>query len=444
MSRILCVCALALVAVGSALPAQAQGYRPERPYRGLFASGLNEQGESLTASGSIGSGYDDSVLGRSTPQTGPINGRTQGIQGMSAQYRGSLAYSTEADGLSFSASGGGGGYYYPTLDNQLVQVAFARATTRAQLATRTSLTGHLSLMLQPYWLGTFLPGPQEPEFDVRETAPDLLYSLTTVNYLSYGGSVTMSHDLQKHTSLSAHYAFRRAESHTGSGGTFMHQSVGGRVRHQISRGFSARAGYTYAEADYSGGRTIVNHVIDAGVNYNKALSFSRQTTFSFATGTHAISNDGYTRMTATGNVRLSHELGRTWHSWAAYVRSVQLDETFQEPVLLSVVGVGVSGLLSRETQFTASAHYGDGRIGGFNAGGLGRNYDTLHASASLDHAISRYVNVSARYTYYQYHFNDAVVLPVGASPTLDRNSVRVLLTVWAPLYQRSRRGNVTG
>ena len=41
--------------------AAAQG-RPERPYRGLFASGLGAADHSLVATGSVGSGWDNNLL----------------------------------------------------------------------------------------------------------------------------------------------------------------------------------------------------------------------------------------------------------------------------------------------------------------------------------------------------------------------------------------------
>jgi hypothetical protein len=444
MSRILCVCALALIAVGSALPAQAQGYRPERPYRGLFASGLNEAGKSLTASGSIGAGYDDSILAATSGNVGIVGGAARGVQGTSAQYRGGLTFIQDTDGFSLTASTGGGGYYFPTLDGQFLHTAYGRVGGRATLTTRTTMTANASIVLQPYWLGALLPGPTESD-DTREVAPDLLYSLSTQNYISYGANVGVTHDLARKTSFSAHYSYRRADAREGAGsGGFSHQSVGGVLRHRIGRGLSARAGYTFSQADYSTDRVARNHLINVGVDYNRALSFSRHTTFSFSTGTSAIDNDGRTHYTVTGNARLNHEFGRSWLGWAAYNRAVLLDETFLEPVFTQSVGIGISGLLSRRTSFTSAAHYGNGGLGGFGGRGIGSSFYTTHASASLEHALSRYVNVGIRYSYYHYQFDEGFTVPIGAVPSLDRNSVRIMLNVWAPLFQEGRRGNVTG
>ena len=58
-----------------AASAAAQSVRPERPYRGLFASSSSDTEQELALNGSLGSGYDDNILadaqGRTTSSVLP-------------------------------------------------------------------------------------------------------------------------------------------------------------------------------------------------------------------------------------------------------------------------------------------------------------------------------------------------------------------------------------
>ena len=87
----------------------------------------------------------------------------------------------------------------------------------------------------------------------------------------------------------------------------------------------ARAGYTYGEGDYGDGGTREHHAIDAGVNYNRALSISRQTTLSFGTGTSALRTLGNLRFTITGNARLATR-NRSQLERVGWLRTARADE----------------------------------------------------------------------------------------------------------------------
>jgi hypothetical protein len=49
--------------------------------------------------------------------------------------------------------------------------------------------------------------------------------------------------------------------------------------------------------------------------------------------------------------------------------------------------------------------------------------------------VSSRVALFAQGTYYVYQFGDSVILPAGLVDTLDRRSIRVGLTLWAPLVR---------
>src|SRR5262245_6335409 len=98
----------ALVTVNAAF-AQSPATRPDRPYRGLFASGLGDSEQSLVAQGSVGGGYDSNVLADAGFGTDP----RLAASGMVGAVSGSLAYSMQRDRLGFGASFGESSRYYP-------------------------------------------------------------------------------------------------------------------------------------------------------------------------------------------------------------------------------------------------------------------------------------------------------------------------------------------
>ena len=107
--------ALMLLLLG-AIPASAQSPRPDRPYRGLFASGIDFSDQSLVAQGSVGGGYDSNVLLESGLATDPRFAQS----GMVGAVSGSLAYSMQRDRLSFGASFGESSRYYPQNSNTFI------------------------------------------------------------------------------------------------------------------------------------------------------------------------------------------------------------------------------------------------------------------------------------------------------------------------------------
>ena len=97
--------------------------------------------------------------------------------------------------------------------------------------------------------------------------------------------------------------------------------------------------------DYKG------HSIDAGVSYNKALSFSRRTTLGFSTGTAAVNDGIQTHYSLIGNVQLTRELGRIMVGWRRLLAVRVLYRDLPRARAHRFVVASIGGLLSRETQF---------------------------------------------------------------------------------------------
>jgi hypothetical protein len=206
----------------------------------------------------------------------------------------------------------------------------------------------------------------------------------------------------------------------------------------MSRDLGFRMGYRYTEAHYTG-RTVATHSPDVGLDFHRALSLTRRTSFTFGVGTEATRSNDQTRYRATGHVDLTHEIGRTWLATAAYQRGTYYVDTIDAPVFADSASASVSGLISRriQVQAVASATLGNA---GFN---VQRQYDSYRGSVSVSTALNRFMNVGADYAYYKYIFDPEVLLDPGLPHNVNRQSIRAHVSFWAPLLNRTRRRDAT-
>ena len=220
-------------------------------------------------------------------------------------------------------------------------------------------------------------------------------------------------------------------------GRFDRHAAGASLVHALGKGLDLKAGYRYSVALYEGSNDSQGHVIDAGVNYNRALSFSRRTSFSFSTGTTASQTapDGSLRYWATGAARLYHEIGRTWTAILSYDRGLQFTENWLEPLFTDSASAGLRGSINRRVY----AHLEARAMRGVGQQDLDDGLVTYSASAGLTYAVTRYVNSGINYTYYNHEFGSDVSLPLGYAHDFNRRSIRAYVSVWAPLFERSRR-----
>jgi hypothetical protein len=182
------------------------------------------------------------------------------------------------------------------------------------------------------------------------------------------------------------------------------------------------------------------HNLDVGVDYSRALSFSRRTTVSFATGTTAITDGQSTHYQAIGNAQLNHEIGRTWRATISYDRAFQFVDTLLEPVFYDAASAGVGGLVNRRVRVQLNARASLGRIG-VGSYRVNNDFDTYQGIATVAIALSRYIDFGVDYSIYRYRFDSGAVLPIGIPRNIERQSVAAHIDVWAPLY--SRRNNAS-
>ena len=435
------VCSGALVLMALlAVPAFAQqAPRPERPYRGLFASGDTGLEQHLSFNGSLGGGYDDNILADALQHTNRVGPNASGPDGFLSNAGLGLTYSLNLDRFKLDASGHGGVRYYPSLEassgsNQYVSSENGQIATSLRLTDATSLSANAAVSRRPQNIDDLLP----PVADLRvgPDTNDLDLPTTFDYYRRYGGSAGLTQKLSRQLTFHADYGQHWSETPDGPG--FTGRRAGAGLIAGVGRGLALRAGYQYSEGDYlhTDGRRVENHNIDAGIDYSRALSFSRRTTLSFSTGSSVVDHEGHRRYRATGAANLAHEIGRTWTASLAYFRGVRIVETWTSPLFSDVMTASLGGLINRRIQVASSA---GGSIRQLGVDSPHSGFTSYWATTNVSIALNRHLNFGVNYLYTQHRFDTDVPLPTLWPQRGERQRVSAHIGVWVPLLERTRR-----
>jgi hypothetical protein len=442
--------------------ADAQDVRPGQAYRGLFGPNTVTAAEALTVNGAIGAGWDsnlflaqrDQLLLSGAPNAAPLSSGTYN------QFSGGLGYSRNGAKLQFEATESSSARRYP--DYPLLASHGAAARLGWTPTKRVSFSTSHQFVYQPWQ--TFASFPTLFGLPLRfdqPVAPNQAFASIEGSSVLYVTSSNFTTQLTRQSSLTAGYSsqlntYNNSAAFVGplqwdifavGRGRFTSQSGIVRFSHGLTRNLGWHVGYGYSDARYSGDvQRYRGQILDAGIDYSRALSITRRTTFSFSTGAIAIEqpdqSDGYRRYDVNATATLNREIGRTWNASATYMRSGEYLEAARVPYFYDGAVLQLQGLISRRTGFhsAAGATYGDL--------GIDRNrqrrdrFDTEYANVGLVFAISRYLAINTDYVFYMYSLNRWDASLPSAGPRLHRHDVVVLLSAWAPVFERGRKSNV--
>ncbi len=432
---------VALCLLTGSLPAAAQTFRPERPYRGVFGSGVADPGELLTVTGLAGAGYDDNIFAEQAGVPGATDERLA-LGGHFRQFGAHLNYSLNRTRVTFGATLASSVRHFPDLDaKKTLATHVGTVGATFELNPRTRLTASQSVGYQPFVTLGLFPELAEPGIGAAEpVAQDVSAGLGA--YLSYGSAVSFSRRLTRRLGLEFGYDYQLTDFE-GAESNFTAQRGNGRLTYELARGLGARMGYGYSQGQLFGrdaGRGLSGHNLDLGVDFNRALSFSRRTTLGFGTGTAATKDRGRTFYRIIGHALLAHEVGRTWIASVAYSRNVEFVPAFSEPFLGDAVSVGLKGMVSRRVEVESAVGTSVGNVGLSQSAG---SFGTHLASSKVTIGLSRHFALRGTYSFYRYSFDSGILLPEGVVRERDRNAVQVEFLAWKPLIYRARRPNVT-
>jgi len=420
-----------LMACGPA-SAQGQGYRPERPYRGIFGSGIDGVGQSLIANATVSGGYDDNLLADATNRNTIQNSQS----GTLAQFSGGLSYDLTGARAQLVAGAGASVRYYPSFEQDYLKTYNASLAGQMRVLDKPSVTVRQSLSYSPYtFLSSFSSPEAVPDVIAPVAPPDPDFVPYATQYVSAESGVNLDHRLSRKLSFNSAYLYRVVHRETVDS---WRQAGSAGFAVDLTRNLDLRLGYRYAQAHYPG-RVSETHSPNVGLDFNRALSLTRRTSVSFGVGTEATRSNDRTKYRATGNAQLTHEIGRTWTADAAYQRGTYYIDTVDEPVFADSASAGLNGLINRRVQFHAFATASLGKAG-FN---VQNQFDSYRAVVSVSTALNRFMNVGADYAYYRYIYDEQVQLDPGVPHNVNRQSIRAHVSFWAPVMNRTRRADAT-
>jgi hypothetical protein len=255
-----------------------------------------------------------------------------------------------------------------------------------------------------------------------------------------GTSASLAGRLSRRDTLSGTYRYdiRDFEDDLGDGHANAASLAYGR---RIGRGSGLRASYRYSESeflDFSGlVRQLADQTADLGYHHERNLSATRRLSFSFGAGasyvegTRSATQERAEQVLPSGYGAARLDVARTWSISADYRRSASmLDGLSAETFATDTALLRVGGFASQRSELAFSAGYSSGRAA---AGSPGR-FDSYNAAAQLRLFLTRWSAAVISHTFYSYRLIGVEDLPAGMPTRLDRNALRVGVTLNLPLY----------
>ena len=449
--RALVVALSLMVTQVTAAQVSAQGSDDvRRPFRGLFgAPSSPDSPHSLTLTGSVFAAYDDNVLeGLANRQIG-----SRWLQ-KSGTYFGSnagLNYTFNLDGERFDFGGQAGAQvnYFHHQDGGNTLPAYQGAIEFGARITRSmSFSARQTVGYSSSYTATLGPVVDDDLGAEIAIADDPALALFEQRAVLSATKVTLSQQFGRYASLGASYHLRSrrgfdstSESSPLRDYTSQTATAGFQYSRPMTRNATLRLGYGVRVSDRRRvtAEPQMMHNIDAGVDYSRALSFSRRTFLSFGSGSAIAVSDKLpatdegrrVRARLTGNVALTHEIGRTWTADLRYSRGFRTREGFDDLYFTDAVTASVGGLISRRLSLGGNAIWAQSALDRDST----RNQGTQSASIQATYGITSFLGAYARYVYIRYRVDQGITLDDRIPRQLDRQGIRVGLTTSVPLIR---------
>jgi len=449
-----CIAGLALAAPAGVSAQSRPSAEPDsvrRPYRGIFGgSGDPSSPQTLTFDGSVYGAYDDNVVagvtGRKTrdpflQQSGAYQGADAGLE---------YTFQKRASKYNIATAAGGMARYAHSPDSDSttpyghVDLQFDWHMTQSTLLSTSESTAYASrynfsfLPRTDQMTGQDIAYMSNPDFD--------LFGMPALRSTT---AVILTQQLWgRNTSLSAGYLYRTVNmfEDVQVGDRYNdYRTQTGLLRFNHTRPMSAHAelqlGYGIRVSDRRSGtgEPRIMQTVNVGVNYSRALSFSRRTTLSFSTGTAILNaehledgtSDSRPRFRLIGDASLVREMGRTWTAHAGYARAVRVRDGFTELYFTDVATVDLNGLITRRLSWNSAASWARSTLD--RAGNNGHRGQSV--TSQLNYALNGSFALFARYIYYTYRYDEGIPLDSRLPRALDRQGVRMGLTTSVPLIR---------
>jgi hypothetical protein len=412
-----------------------------RPYRGLFGGPTDPTApKSLVFTASIYAAYDDNIF--ANDNTSSVGNTALQRRGYYSGAQAGLDYSMEGTRGSFGASGGSQVRYYQD-SSDFVPSYYSTVRVATRFGQNTSVSAGYRLVYAPsFQMGLF----ENPTGTDNLDAPvdlDLFPDLFSDSAFRHSANLSITQKLGRRSSLSAGYVMTRLSVVHDASRDFRSEGASAGYQYQATAHLGVHLGYGYRTAHYAAGAHASPKAqdINAGVDYSRALSLSRRTFLTFATGSTILADDRISvpdsslrsRFRLTGSAELRHEMGRTWIADLAYHRGLIFRDNFAAPFFADGVHGTLDGFITRRVDFSALAQWTHGSLA--SGAGNANSYRAVAANAQIRYGLNAFLALYARYSYYQHDFNNRTALDPQLPGTFDRSGYRVGVTTYVPLIR---------
>lgn len=412
------------------LPSAALAQGNPGPFGQFFgrspAASAAEERSTVEVRSSLGGFYDSALFPPegspdTTPQTGFGAGATAGI---------TLNHTSER--FTASANGGATRFQYFEPGYGLNQFG-GSASVHSEITTKVRADAAATYAHSPFFSVYQSFGRNtvaDPNSQGVSFAP---YAAQALENEMFDASAGIGVSLPGNSSLIAS-ATRRQTMFANSDADFVMNGYRVGWSWLIGRGLGVRAGYgrerSYQYGDQA--QTFDNELIDAGVDFTRAFSVARRTTFGFWTSTSIVKTSTLPReFRVNGGVSLSKFFRRTWQASIYATRDTSYVPGFYEPLFSSSAGLSVGGMLSSRVEWMTYATASIGESAFSNTSG----FNTISASSRLTLALTKNLGFFGEYVAYQYEVpNNSNVL--GLNQNLARQVVAIGINAYLPVYNK--------
>jgi len=415
---------------------------PPRSIDGLFGGRRpvdpTRAQQELTLTFDMLGGFDDVIVpeGRGTP-TNPYLPRRSGLTGFASgtarYWRGTNASFVE-----------GSGRIHATGYSELVSDALVGGTGRLRMGAGATGRTRISVAATGDYRPSFAfegfgPIAEQvetgtlPETDPTAGISELRSFTTRMN-----GTVERHWTRRNRTALS--YDFTDRDFTGGGAQDSVRHEAGVRHSWAFLRTTSLRLAYrsseqTIAAGDYD--RPLRTHGADMGVEWRKRLSPSRKVALELGGGASRVRTVSvldnralnYTLPSAYGSVRF--DVARTWAVSADARRDITVLEGLSNQGFVNHAGaLHGGGRLSERLALALSVAYSQADAPRGEPG----SFQTVNATVQFDYSVTTWCSMVTSYTYYDHLLRGVTGIPQGFPRRLERNSVRLGVTFWLPLY----------
>lgn len=306
-----------------------------------------------------------------------------------------------------------------------------------EMTPRTSMAGFAGFAYLPsYALDTLQIGDLSALTDAAGMLPPSVIDFSLTRRVAYGssGGINLRQNLTRRASLSFTYAAARSDFEAADVPTLMSQNLSGRFRYVLTRDMSVRLGYGRRLVEYirpTGVETLALDDIDIGIDFRKAFSITRSTSFSFSTGSTIEDDEGDRKMKVTGSANLSQELGRRGNLALSYRRGGELRSGFGRPVFADSLSLNGRWTLVQSLVASGSAWASLGTSGRTSA--TDNKVQSIAATARLSYQLWRRGQIYAQYLSYFQDIDRGVDFISSVQREQRNRTVRVGLSFSFPL-----------